>query len=150
MVPHEGRQPPIGWNNHLAGGWQVQLARVRRWYGRAATATDPIDRGDYLHAFFENAYHLRDWREDTGVVSRIGLQAFFDANEEMRLGRELGNSRKRYALKRPDQFVLPLEVHEYSGGIGNLSSDTSLLILSDGKKHDAFDLARRVIDLWEA
>lgn len=78
------------------------------------------------------------------------MQTFFEKNEEMRLCRDLANSHKHYSLKRPSQTTPPSEVREYSPASGNLSSDVSLMILSDGKKHDAVDLASRVLRLWEA
>lgn len=137
----------MSWNDRLNGAWQVQLGRVRRWYHRASRAADPIDRGDCLYAFFENASYLRKWLEDTGVVSRIALLTFIETNEEMRLCRDLGNAHARYAFSRSSH--LASEVHEYSPGTGNLSADLSLMILSNGRKHDAFDLAKRLLEQWE-
>ena len=135
------------WNDRLNGAWQVQLGRVRRWYHRAARAADPIDRADCIHAFFESAFHLRRWLEDTGQVSRIALLTLCETNEEMRICRDLGNAQARYAFSRAGQFGL--EIHEYSPGAGNLSADVSLMILSNGQKHDAFELANRLLERWE-
>ncbi len=149
MFPYRGKAPEVGWSVHMTGGWLGQLERVRRWYGRATNAIDPIDRSDFLGAFFENAFHFRDWLRDTGTVSEDELQAFFDAHEDMRVCRDIANSHKHYSISRPSQLVPPSEVREYSPGRGNLSSDVSQVILSDGKKHDAFELARRVLRLWE-
>ena len=135
----------MSWNDRLNGGWQVQLGRVRRWYHRASRATDPIDRADCIHAFFESAFHLRRWLEDTGQVSRIALLTLCETNEEMRICRDLGNAQARYAFRGAGQF----EIHEYSPGAGNLSADVSLVILRDGQKHDAFELAKRLLERWE-
>ena len=78
------------------------------------------------------------------------LKEFLDKNEDMRLCRDLANSHKHYSLSRPPRRSdPPSEVREYSPGGGNLSSDVSLMIASEGKKHDAFDLAMRVLRLWE-
>ncbi len=77
------------------------------------------------------------------------MQAFFDAHEDMRLCRDLANSHKHYSISRPSQPVPPSEVREYSPGTGNLGSDVSLAVLSDGRQHDAFQLAGRVLRLWE-
>jgi hypothetical protein len=134
----------------MTGGWQAQLDRLRRWYHRASNATDPLDRWDYVNAFFENALHLRDWLDDTGTVPEADLKKFFDANEEMRLCRDLANSHKHYSLNHPSQSTPPSEIREYSPGSGNLHSNASLMILRDGKKYDAFDLAKRILQLWEA
>jgi hypothetical protein len=147
--PYGGHKPEVGWSVHMTDGWKAQLDRMRRWHHRASGATDPTDRYDFLCAFFENAFHLRDWLQDSGAVTANTLQAFFDANEDMRLCRDLANSHKHYSLRSPSQPVPPSEAHEYAPGIGNLNSDVSLVILSDGKKHDAFELAGRVLNLWE-
>jgi hypothetical protein len=115
----------------------------------ASAAADPTDRCDYLYAFFESALHLRDWLEDTGAVPEAELQTFFETNEDMRLCRDFANSRKHYSLSRPSQSNPPSEVREYSPSTGNPGTDVSLMILSDGQKHDAFDLAKRILRLWE-
>jgi hypothetical protein len=91
----------------MTEGWQAQLDRLRRWYGRASNATDSIDRWDYVYAFFENALHLRNWPSDTGTVSEVNLKKFFEANEEMRLCRDLANSHKHYSVSRPSQSTPP-------------------------------------------
>lgn len=133
----------------MTGGWKAQLERVRRWYQRALSAKDPIDRYDFLYAFFENAFHLRDWLIDTGAVSENDLTNFFAENEDMRLCRDLANSHKHYSISRPSQPAPPSEVREYSPRSGNFDTDTSLVILSDGTKYDAFDLAMRILHKWE-
>jgi hypothetical protein len=133
----------------MTGGWQTQLDRVRRWYHRASRTEDPTDRYDFLYAFFENAFHLRDWLIDNNAVSGEDLRILFATNEDMRLCRDLANSHKHYSLRDPSQPTPPSEAYEYSPGTGNLGTDVSLVILSDGTKHDAFDLARRILLAWE-
>ena len=133
----------------MTGGWPAQFERVQRWYRRASMTTDPTDRIDFLYAFFENAFHLRDWLQDTGGATATDLQAFFDAHEDMRLCRDLANSHKHYSISHPSQPIPPSEAREYSPGTGNLGTDVSLVILSDGKQHNPFELAGRVLRLWE-
>ncbi len=149
MMPYRGRRPEVGWTAHMTGGWQSQLDRVRRWYGRVCMAKDPQDRYDFLYAFFESAFHLRDWLKDTGALSEQDLERLFDSNADMRLCRDLANSHKHYSLRNPSQPAPPSEAYEYAPGIGNLGSDVSLVILSDGAKHDAFGLAGRILCSWE-
>lgn len=146
---YRGVRPEVGWSLHMTGSWQSQLNRVRRWYMRALGADNSIDRRDFLYAFFENAYHLRDWLADTGAASKRDLQELF-AEPDMRLCRDLANSHKHYSLRRPGQPRPPSEAREYSPWGGSLSGDISLVILSDGVKHDAFELAGRVLGAWEA
>lgn len=131
-------------------GWLTQLSRVRRWHRRVCDARDATDRYDFLYAFFENAFHLRDRLQDTGAVKKPELDRFFEEREEMRLCRDLANSHKHYSLSgKPSQPRPPSEAYEYARGRGNLDDDSSLVILSDGAKHDAFDLAARILRSWE-
>lgn len=133
----------------MTGGWHAQLDRVRRWHERARRATTAIDRHDFLYAFFENAFHLRDWLKDTGAASSKELEALFTENLDMRLCRDLANSHKHYSLRSPSQQAPPSEAREYSPGTGNLGKDDSLVVLSDGVKHDAFELATRILKAWD-
>jgi hypothetical protein len=101
------------------------------------------------NAFFERAFHLRDWLKDTDAVSEAELERLFTDNPDMRLCRDLANSHKHYSLRKPSQPTPPSEVYEYRPSFGNLDPDISLVILSDGIKHDAFDLAGRILRTWE-
>jgi hypothetical protein len=52
-------------------GWQGQLARVERWHLRAMSAVlagEPHAE-DYIYAFFQSAYHLRDWLQNSAASS---------------------------------------------------------------------------------
>ena len=134
----------------MTGGWRAQLDRVRRWHARLATARNPSDRHDFLYAFFESAFHLRDWLLDAGAASERDIRTLFEGAEEMRLCRDLANSHKHFSLYDPSQPLPPSEALEFAAGFGNLDTDTSLVVLSDGKKHDAFELATKVLRSWEA
>jgi hypothetical protein len=135
----------------MTGGWSAQYLRMRRWYNRTVAATMHDDRHDLVYAFFESAFHLRDWMVDTGGATNDEMNGFFDAHEEMRLCRDLANAHKHYSLgKKPSQGVPPSEVMEYRKGAGNLGGDHSLMVLSQGKKHDAFELASRILNRWDS
>jgi hypothetical protein len=131
-------------------GWRSQWNRVQRWQERASNASTPVDRADFLYAFFENAFHLRDWLADTGAIDPAALETLFTENAALRLCRDLANSHKHYSLRRSSQPRPPSEVREYSPGTGNLAGDVSLVVLSDGIKHDAFELAWRILRAWDA
>ena len=148
MRSYSGRKPVLGWSLHMTGGWRAKHERVKRWFNRAVCATEPIDRIDFLYAFFENAYHLRDWIKDTKAVEDDDLNKFISGNAYMRLCRDLANSHKHYSLNRGNSTP-PSEVREYSPGNGNLELDTSLIIIRDGTKYDAVDLAKNIMTAWE-
>jgi hypothetical protein len=85
------------------------------------------------------------WIGTSAAVPEKDLQAFFDSNEEMRLCRDLANSHKHYSLStRPSQVIPSSEAYEW-----NWENSVSLVILSNGKKHGALELAARILELWE-
>jgi hypothetical protein len=133
----------------MTGGWQSQFERVCRWHARLHAASTPEDCLDYLYAFFESAFALRDWLIDSGAASRQAVSGLFDSNEDMKLCRDLANSHKHRSLRSPSQPHPPSEALEYSPRCGNLGSDHSLVILSNGRKHDAVQLADRVLSGWQ-
>ncbi|MBI2799308.1 MAG: hypothetical protein HYX63_03310 [Gammaproteobacteria bacterium] len=133
----------------MTGGWQSQFERMCRWHDRLDGAR-PGDKIDFLYAFFENAFHLRDWLIDTGAVKSADVDHLFAESEVMRLCRDIANAHKHYSLMRPSQPMPFTELREYQPyGGGNLTDSQSLSVLSDGEKYDAFDLASRVRCAWE-
>lgn len=132
----------------MTGGWTAQLERVRRWHARLANQVQPVERYDDLYAFFENAFHLRDWLKDTNAVSQADLMSLFDENVEMRLCRDLANAHKHHSLRDPSLPAPPSEAREYAPATGKLGNGEALVILSGGVKYDAFELADRIMALW--
>lgn len=133
----------------MTGGWQSQFDRMCRWHDRLSNASLG-DKVDFLYAFFENAYHLRDWLVDTGAVKPTDIDRFFAQSAVMRLCRDIANAHKHYSISRPSQPVPFTELREYEPyGGGSLTDNQSLSVLSDGEKYDAFDLASRVRRAWE-
>lgn len=133
----------------MTGGWQAQFGRMCRWHERLRNAS-PGDKIDFLYAFFENAFHLRDWLIDTGAVKSVDLDRFFAQSALMRLSRDIANAHKHYSISRPSQPLPFTEVREYAPfGGGNLTDRESLSILSDGEKYDAFELASEIRRAWE-
>jgi hypothetical protein len=84
-------------------GWQEQLRRVERWHERATRALDPYNRVpeaetiDTLYAFFQAAYHMRDWLRNSGAASQAQLKSLMD-NESLELCRALCNGSKHFVL----------------------------------------------------
>lgn len=133
----------------MTGGWQSQFDRMCRWHDRLRGAS-AVDKMDFLYAFFENAFHLRDWLVDTGAVKSADIDRFFAQSTVMRLCRDIANAHKHYSISRPSQRMPFTELREYEPyGGGTLADSQSLSIISDGEKYDAFDLASRVRRAWE-
>lgn len=133
----------------MTGGWQSQFSRMCRWHDRLRDAA-PSDKIDFLYAFFENAFHLRDWLVDTGALQSTNIDRFFAQSAVMRLCRDIANAHKHHSISRPSQPTPFTELREYAPyGGGNLTDSESLSIISDGEKYDAFDLAASVRCAWE-
>jgi hypothetical protein len=145
---YRGETPELGWSRHMTGGWRGQAGRMRRWHSRLRTSA-PEDRADFLYAFFENAFHLRDWLLDSGEVDAATIDALFASREELRLCRDLANSHKHRSISRHSQPRPPSEVWEYAPAAGNLGGDVSIVIVSNRVKHDALELADKVLATWE-
>jgi hypothetical protein len=134
----------------MTGGWRAQQDRVRRWHDRVQAAqAGSQDQADYLSAFFENAFHLRDWLLDTGAVTPVQIKALFDGHVQMRLCRDLANAHKHFSLKKPSQSEPPSEVREYVPGNADEGPTIALSVVSDWKKHDLTALAGEVLRLWD-
>lgn len=81
-------------------GWKGQLARVERWRERALRAIrdgNPHPE-DYLYAFCQNAYHLRDWLQNSGTASRRDLDALMARTPALKLCRDVCNGSKHFVL----------------------------------------------------
>jgi len=142
--------PELPWSWHKSHGYKAQLSRVRRWYRRLSSATVRDDIEDYLYAFFQNCYYLLEWLLSTKIVPQIDIESLFTDNVEMRLCQDICNATKHLSLskpKMPREFSL---AREYVGSTGGwFGNEAVLVVLSQGKKYDAMELAHRCLSLWE-
>jgi hypothetical protein len=85
-------------------GWRGHLRRVERWHQRATRALDPHNRTaeehaiDFLYAFFQAAYHMRDWLQNDGAAPKAKLEALMCSNGCLKLCRDLCNGSKHLVL----------------------------------------------------
>lgn len=85
-------------------GWEGQLRRVERWHKRAVHVLDPYsgvageEAIDFLYAFFQSAYHMRDWLQHSGAASKASLDAPMSANRCLKLCRDVCNGSKHFVL----------------------------------------------------
>jgi hypothetical protein len=85
-------------------GWEGQLRRVERWHERAVHVLDPYDGVagedaiDFLYAFFQSAYHMRDWLQNSGAASQVSLDDLMSANRCLRLCRDVCNGSKHFVI----------------------------------------------------
>jgi hypothetical protein len=86
-------------------GWRGQFDRVERWHGRVMTAlahsTDGLldhDVMDSVYAFFQSAYHLRDWLQNDEAASKAELDDLMRRTPALQLCRAICNGSKHLML----------------------------------------------------
>ena len=141
----------LPWSWHRSPGWRGQFDRLRRWHERLHRAANPTDLEDYLYAFFQNCGHLRDWLPPEEFDPKSVAQ-LFDKSADLQLARDISNMTKHFELSRPAATGRePSLAREYVGrGRGCFGTDSSLVVLSRGEKHDALELAQRCLRAWKA
>ena len=82
-------------------GWRGQFARVQRWQLRALRAVRGGEQHaeDYIYAFCQNAYHLRDWLKNSGAAPQSDLDALMSRTPALKLCRDVCNGSKHFVLK---------------------------------------------------
>jgi len=136
-----------GWEKHSLhkhGGWRGQYDRMHRWYDRVVSAETPDQ--DFLLAFFQNCYALRDWLINTGTLNAKDLNSFVGQSGYMQMCRDLSNGSKHFKIDqapRDQDFVI---LREYDGP----SRPPRLTLLSNGDQMDLLDLAKKCLSEWDA
>lgn len=132
----------------MTGGWQSQFERVERWYERSRSARSEHDQLDFLLAFFESSFALRDWLIDEGAVKEKEIESLFSKHVELRINRDLANCFKHHTISRPSQEQPPSLAIEYAPERPTFRSDCRLIVLSEGEKYDALWLAGKCVGIW--
>lgn len=85
-------------------GWRGQFARMRRWHRRALHALEDGrgesagDAEDFVYAFCQSAYHLRDWLQKSEAASQADLDDLMRRTPALALCRDVCNGSKHLAL----------------------------------------------------
>jgi hypothetical protein len=154
-IPLTPRQPPpppvLPWSWHKTPGWRGQYERLRRWHQRLKEATNPLDREDFLYAFFQASNNLRDWLVKLGDTPQSSIEDLYRDSEYLRLGQDVANAIKHGSLSDPKLGQEFSMAREYADpGLGTFTPDSHLRILTpSGKTLDAFDVAARCAGAWE-
>jgi len=140
------RSMGIGWSTHRNDGWRGQFDRTSRWYERArrAAAAGTPELEDFVFAFFQNCYHLREWMLQTGEASHRELADFFAQHAELRLCRDICNGTKHLNLDSASvdaNFSIGREYAPSEPG------HARLFVIANAK-YDLLDLATRCMELW--
>lgn len=136
-----------------------QFERIKRWHQRLEEiyvgrehdrSTDYYQ--DVLYAFFQNCFYLRDWLINSGAVSKIAIDNLINADEDMKMCRDLCNGSKHLMIRDPsiDPNIkvknkdIALEL-----GAGMPQIKIIYWIEARGGVYHAFDVATRCLVIWK-
>ena len=150
--------------------YQDQLERARRWLKRLEDASshandinDPLptekheEYEDYLYAFFQNCWHLKDWiLNDTGAptalqeaVRKVKKQG---ATVTLMLCAGVANGSKHLRQARdPRRRAKTVgEIEVEIDPEGNSQTTYTYKVIDDyGNSYEAIELARQALEEWE-
>jgi len=147
----------LGLSAHSSGGWRGQYERVLRWHrlvkriGRAKTDEDTEQEHDFLYAYFQNCYQLRDWLRNAGAVAPEALREFFRLNEPMGVCRDICNGTKHWQIDHASvdaHFSIGREYVPTDWPGERPHVNESWFIICGGSKYDVFQLADTCMALW--
>jgi hypothetical protein len=107
------------WNRFAFGGWQGHYRRAERWYDRLLRVTDPRqgtgmdEQIDLALAFFQAAYHLRDYLERENVANKQQLDELMASTPALRVCRDLCNGAKHRKITQPSVDPEPWILRSY-------------------------------------
>lgn len=145
----------IGLTLQQLEGWRGQFARMSRWRERVVTAANgepSADEFDFLLAFFESAYHLRDWLVETGASTSVEVDGYVASHVELQLCRDIANGLKHHSLRRASIDAEFSIVNQYvprnQGGRRYRLPNGEWTILANGTQYGLVALSERVLLLW--
>lgn len=149
----------------MRGRWEQQWERALIGLGRVEEIYEGREGGGSedavfdLHAFFQAAFHMRDWLANdptTGLDSGM-INANVGATTEFKVCADFANGTKHLELSRPPwidqqtgvtrQDVTVAPPTAGSRDVGSASHAWKLT--AAGQDYDALGLARNVVRIWE-
>lgn len=143
--------------------WNEQWARVNRYFDRFKKIYEGFEGHDEpseyyfddMLAFFQNCFHLRDWlREDDFKSAKIDLtpNKYVETETSLAICADLANAVKHMKLTYPPKSGTEPKLANRSMVITGGSSIIKLEahIEHDGEFIDAFELAKKCMDAWNA
>ena len=149
----------LGVSVHKTDGWRGQYERVKRWHGLVQhigtqrKIGDTEQEHDFVCAFFQNCYHLRDWLHNTHAVPAKSLEEFFREHEPMRVCRDICNGTKHWRIDHPSvdaAFSIGREYVPANWPTDRPQLNASWFIICGSTKYDIFQLADACVALWDS
>lgn len=136
-------------------GWRGQYERMVRWHGRVITAANSKaspDELDYLLAFFESCFHLREWLLVTAATDQKSLEDLFLSKPELRVCRDLANGFKHHTISKPSvdaQFSVVNEYIPRNWPSAHAYPNGKWTVLAGGHQFGLVDLADQCVAVWQ-
>jgi hypothetical protein len=141
--------------------WAQQWSRVERWYLRFSETNSGRrhDReSDYYqdeaYAFFQNAYHLKDWLKNDPNSSAIvsDIEQVISQSRNLSLCADLCNGSKHLRLDRPRASAdTKIGQRHFSVGLSEPQTISARYVVeSAGASYDAFAVAGGCMQEWRA
>jgi hypothetical protein len=154
MSSHRTKAFPV--SSFQVEGWLGQLDRLRRWHQRlcdlrAQRATQlTVADLDLVFAFFQTAYHLRDWILNDRAASKRDLDELMHGNLALKVCRDLCIGSKHLLIERASIDQHASVRREYvPGPAGNRAASGSRIVITAGGKHELWPLVEDCMAAWE-
>lgn len=139
--------------------WLIQYKRVERWLTRIEEISNPEhqikpeDALDYIVAYFQNCWHLKDWlAEDPKTkVSKELIEGFIkNESKYIKISGVIANGSKHLTFYENDNRQMPSLSAKLVGDDKHQVWQSATYEISQGNMtYDAVDLARKCLKEWK-
>jgi hypothetical protein len=129
-------------------GWNGQYKRMIRFHDRAKQSLQGNDENeiyDFIYAFFQNCYHLRDWVVSGGVATKDEMKYLFDNNTELKLCRDICNATKHLQYDKPSIDPRPRISREWNP----FKNEAADFYLYSDKRRSITELMSSCVVAWD-
>ncbi|OIR16083.1 hypothetical protein GALL_35880 [mine drainage metagenome] len=128
--------------------------RIKRINTDNGNTISNTDARDATEDFFTQCYHFKDWlKKDSTLTLSQNVEKFINASNALSLAADYCNSFKHAGLDsqpRSGQTLEGINTHmRMDLTPKGFVMSSSLELTISGKKHDAFELAKRCIEEWD-
>jgi len=150
---------------HAEGTWRAQYSRLCRWHQRVRALvrtegkrTAPQDELDFIFAYFQTCFHLKEWLWKSGAVSQAETDSLTNQHFEFKLCRDICNGTKHFKISEAKASVdfhfsiqRDIDPFEHPTAPGYRESYT-IIFDHEGSRlaYDLFGLELRCFEIWNA
>ncbi|HEY3327006.1 MAG TPA: hypothetical protein VGK14_07510 [Novimethylophilus sp.] len=129
-------------------GWPGQYRRMLRWRDRLSEVYGSDDTNtiyDFIYAFFQSCYHLRDWLVSDNVATKEEITALFNSSIELQLCRDICNATKHLQYNTPSIDPRPRIGKEWDPW----KKESYGLYLYSDKRRPISELVHECVTTWD-